>query len=82
MTAEGDPGSADIVYVLLLDEGSDAWRPVPAKHLRDDVYLLVGPQADEDEVWQFPAGSEVRVEVRQLSLGTRQVAVSRAEDAL
>jgi hypothetical protein len=63
------------VHVLLLDEGSETWRPVSARRIRGDVYLLIGPQEDEDEHWQFPVGAQVRVEVRQLSGGERLVAV-------
>jgi hypothetical protein len=30
------------IYVSLLDEGTDVWRPVAAEHIRDDIYRIVG----------------------------------------
>jgi hypothetical protein len=59
---------ATIVYVELLDEAVDVWRPVAASHIREGVYRL-GDKEDEDERWSFPAGSLVRVEERELSDG-------------
>jgi len=49
------------VYVRLLDEDIDVWRPLEATPLGDDVYLLSGPAPEpEDETWEFPYGSKVR----------------------
>ena len=62
------------VYVCLLDEGTDVWRPVAAEHIRDDVYRLVGEPPDDTETWQFQTGQSVRCKQRQLSSGTRLVA--------
>jgi hypothetical protein len=62
------------VYVYLLDEGTDVWRPVAAEHVRDDVYRLVGEPSDGTETWQFETGQNVRCKQRQLSGGTRLVA--------
>jgi hypothetical protein len=33
------------VYVALLDEGAECWRPVEAQHIVEDQYLLSGPIA-------------------------------------
>jgi hypothetical protein len=55
-----------IVYVALLDEGVDTWRPVQAEHLGDDLYRLNGERPD-DEVWPFLPGDVVRCQVRILS---------------
>lgn len=62
------------VYVYLLDEGSDVWRPVAAEHVRDDVYRLVGKPPDDTETWQFQTGQSVRCKQRLLSDGARLVA--------
>jgi hypothetical protein len=47
------------VYVQLVNEAVVVWRPVKARPV-GDAFLLVGPQVDDDEVWEFPAGSLVR----------------------
>jgi hypothetical protein len=53
------------VYVALLDEGTDCWRPVQAEHMSGDVYRLCGPK-HEDEVWEFQPGELVRCKPRRL----------------
>ena len=62
------------IYVKLMDEGTDVWRPVDAKKVSDDLFRLVGKN-DESEMWEFPSGSIVRVEKRTLSSGSEVVAV-------
>jgi hypothetical protein len=66
------------VYVELLDEGVEVWRPVAASQVRAGVYRLAD-DADEQEQWAFPAGSLVRVEDRDLSDGRVLVACAAAE---
>jgi hypothetical protein len=45
------------IYMPLLDEGTDVWRPVRAS--RDgDVFTVLGPMPEE-ETWQFPPDSRV-----------------------
>jgi hypothetical protein len=50
---------ADTIYVALLDEGVDVWRPVEAKRLSADRYLIVDQDYDPAiERWEFePAPS-------------------------
>jgi hypothetical protein len=51
----------DVIYVRLLEEGTDAYRPVPATRLESSVYVI-DPQAPydiADEVWEFPPGTRV-----------------------
>lgn len=54
------------VFVRLLDEGTDVWRPVPA--VRDPsggFRLLRADQYDPaTETWEYPPGSVVECEVR------------------
>ena len=61
----------DTVYVRLLDEGVDVWRPVPAVPLGDGVYELVAPNGydAEDERWEFSPKSRVRCEPKTFSGG-------------
>jgi hypothetical protein len=59
------------VYVRLLNEGVDVWRPVDALWLRCDVYQLSAQrQKPEDEEWEFGPGEFVRCRERTFSNGT------------
>ncbi len=54
------------IYVELPEEGSPTIRPTMAVYLGEGLYeVLSAPDYDpEDEVWEFPPGSIVRVEKR------------------
>jgi len=52
--------NAATVYVALLDEGVDVWRPVQAEYLGADLYRLTGAPPD-DEAWPFAIGDVVRL---------------------
>ena len=65
------------VYVALLDEAVDVWRPVPAAHIRDDIFQLSSDPVPEAEEWEFEPGTLVRCEWRPLSDGEALVAVER-----
>ena len=67
-----------VIYVELLDEGVEAWRPVAAIPEEGGIYRLPDEQ-DEDEAWAFPPGSRVRCETRKLSGGMAQVASALAD---
>jgi hypothetical protein len=64
------------VYVSLLEEGVDVWRPVKAIRLSENVCRLCGP-VPEDEIWQFQPDDIVRCEERWLSGGPTYCAVER-----
>jgi len=52
------------VFVRLLDEGVDVWRPVRAKRLSGTVYRIVDqPYEREIETWQFAPGDAVVCEL-------------------
>ena len=69
------PVQTTTVYVSLLDEGVDVWRPVSAEHIKDDVYRIVGnPPDPEDEKWEFLPGQLVRCRMQQLFEGEFLVA--------
>jgi hypothetical protein len=61
------------IYVELLDEGVDVWRPVEATAGGDDTFRLPD-EAPEGELWRFPPGSVVRCQQKLLSDGERLVA--------
>jgi hypothetical protein len=70
-----------IVYVRLLDEGTDVWRPVPATSLPDGTFELGEPEGyDPDtEVWEFPPHARVRCVAKSFTGGeTGLVAVEQA----
>jgi hypothetical protein len=51
----------DTIYVALLDEGIDVWRPVEAQMLSPDTYLIVDQDYDpRTERWEFEPGTAVR----------------------
>lgn len=58
------------VYVKLLDEGTDAWRPVEALELEDGSFELGRNKQDQDEKWEFPSGSRVICSEKIFSDGT------------
>jgi hypothetical protein len=64
------------IYVEPLDEGVDVWSPVEA--VRDGDAFRLPVSAPEGEHWQFPPGSRVRCELRELSDGQTLVAVELA----
>ena len=58
----------ETIYVYLLDEGTDVWRPVKAIQVRQNLYKIVSEnRASEDENWQFSTGDLVRCELQPLS---------------
>jgi hypothetical protein len=67
------------IYVYLLDEGTDCWRPVSAEHVRDDVYRITGEPPDpENEKWEYLPGAVVRCRQKKLSGGDCLVAYEGA----
>ena len=52
-------GNAQQVYVALLDEAVECWRPVEAQHVEADEYVLSG-SVPADELWEFQPGDTVR----------------------
>jgi len=67
------------IYVYLLDEGTDTWRPVTAEHIRADIYRIISEPADpEDEKWEFLPGTLVRCRQQPLSGGEYLVAFEAA----
>jgi len=65
------------IYVALLDEGVDVWRPVESEQVAEDCFLIIEQPYDRDiEFWEFEPGSVVRVRRLTLSEGECLVAVS------
>jgi hypothetical protein len=64
------------VYVELVDEGVDMWRPVEAIPEGDDTFRLPN-QAPDGEEWRFPPGSIVRCELRAFAHGEALTAIEK-----
>ena len=62
------------IYVQLLEEGVDCWRPVEADR-EGAAYTIAGPRPD-DEIWQFETGSVVVCEERTFADGTKGLVAS------
>jgi hypothetical protein len=65
------------IYMPLLNEGTDVWRPVEAMKITALGYMVTQPQPAEEE-WAFQPGYILRCEERQLSDGPKLVAVAKA----
>jgi hypothetical protein len=67
------------IYVALVGEGVDVWRPVQAVRLCDNVYRILDQYYDSDiETWEFTPGEEVFCELIDSSGGKIMVARYRA----
>mgnify|MGYP001260815274 CR=1 FL=1 len=66
----------ETIYVALLNVERSLWVPVQACRRADGTYQIVSKNDDPaSEQWQFPSGSLVRCERRELGEGVRLVAV-------
>jgi hypothetical protein len=71
-----------LVYVRLLDEGADVWRPVSATALPDGTFRLAEPDGydSEAEVWEFPPHARVKCASKRFADGEEGlVAIAYAE---
>lgn len=71
------PSPRERIYVRLLDEGVNVWRPVEAERLTNDTLRLIAAQPKDDaiEQWEFAPGDAVRCRLIELSGGKVLVAV-------
>jgi len=71
-------GETVTIFVRLLDEGVDVWRPVTAQLQRDNVYRILDQPYDRNlERWQFEPGDVVRCEPLDLDGGPVLAAAKR-----
>ena len=73
---------SEIIYIKLLNEGTEVYRPVISEKLNDNVYEVGGAEIynPNDETWEFQPGSHVIVKHQQLQSGKFLVAVHLLED--
>ncbi len=68
------------IYVRLLEEGTEAFRPAAAELVGAQLFKLLPTSGydQEDEIWEFPPGSLVECERRLLGAGEVLVAIKAA----
>ena len=67
------------IYVALLDEGVDVWRPVQAEHLSGNTYRILDQPYDRSiESWEFEPGDVVLCEMVESSNGRILAATRKA----
>ena len=71
-----DTDTEVVVYVRLLDEGTEVWRPVAATALPDGSFRLGKPEDydPETETWEFPPLAKVRCAQRKFASGEKGLA--------
>lgn len=69
------------IYVALLDEGVDVWRPVQAERLSGNRYRILDQHYDRSiETWQFEPGDVVLCEMIESSDGRILAATKKAAE--
>jgi hypothetical protein len=71
-------GHESIVYVRIVNEDVDVWRPVAAEHIGGDSYRLLD-DTPEGEEWPFGKNDVVRCEHRRLTGRIEEVVLVAAE---
>jgi hypothetical protein len=66
------------VFVPLLDEGVDVWRPASAAPLGGDLFLILPVAIPETERWSYPPGQVVRCSDHAFADGVRGLAAVEA----
>jgi hypothetical protein len=61
------------IFVELVGEGTQCWRPVEAEQLSDSSFRIIGAKP-EDEIWRFNSGDVVRCKLHQFHDGSGLVA--------
>jgi hypothetical protein len=68
------------IFVRLPDEAVEVWRPVQARNIGDDRYLILEQPYDrEGERWEFEPGAEVTCAVVRAEAGEILAAVEASD---
>jgi hypothetical protein len=68
----------ETIFIALLDEGTDVWRPVEAIRVGNGVYEIPADiSIPADEHWPFSPGQVVACEARKFADGTFGLAAVR-----
>ena len=78
---EGKDKNIETIYVNLLNEGVNVWRPVRAKKLKKNIYQILNDNEydEEDEKWEFWPGAKVLCEKRKVHDGIIIIAVKEID---
>ena len=68
------------IYVTLMDEPVDTYRPVDATSLGGDLYRIESEKTDPWEVWEFQTGAVVLCRHTRFSEGEGLLAMEAAAD--
>ena len=68
----GSKATVRKLYVRLLDEGVDVWRPVRGLHQSENVYRILS-EARDSERWEFGSGTYVRCRSQTFSDGEKRL---------
>jgi hypothetical protein len=71
MSADQHLDTETVVYVRLLNEGTDVWRPTRATPLPDGTYRIRRPDDydPDNETWEFPPLTRVRCTAKRFADG-------------
>ncbi len=64
------------IFVKLLNEGTDVWRPVKAKSLDNGLYKIIST-SKADEIWEFKSGEEVMCSTKTFADGKSGLVASK-----
>ncbi len=65
------------IYIPLLNENINVWRPVLAKEVSSNVFEIVSVNNHSDEEWQFNHGERVKCTYQELNEGKCLVATEK-----
>ena len=67
----------DKIYIKLLDDGVDSWRPTFGEKIQEKIYKVLSTEDYDpnDEEWEFVPGTIVRCELHEKSLGNKTIEV-------
>lgn len=82
MSGQTALGTEATIFVRLLDEGTDVWRPVLARAVGGGLFQIADQSPPDDEAWEFQPGEWVSVETKTLSDGECMVAVRASSGTL
>ena len=75
-----DREEVSTIYVALLEEGTDCWRPVQAVRVDDNLFRIVEQPIPEDEIWEFRPGETVVCDWYPFAEGTHLRAFRKTDN--
>lgn len=68
------------IYIYLLNEGTDVWRPVDAELIEENIYKILSKNTDSSEEWQFSTNDIVECEDKIFQNGDKGLIAVRMHD--